>query len=98
MCKTMKISGYVLEELVGKMEADFAQGLSELAALLKRYADDAEAKDIAQRLEKADEKERKAAIEEMKELAHLRKLENSGASGSLPFGDYRRKETPAQTR
>ncbi len=94
----MKISGYVLEELVEKIEGEFAQGLSELTALLKRYADDAEAKDIAQRLEKADKKERKIILEEAKELAHLRKLENSGGSGTLPFGDYRRKETPAQTR
>lgn len=92
----MKISGYVLEELAGRLEGDFAQGLSELKALLKRYADDTEAKEMAQRLEKAEKKERKAVLEEVKELAHLRKLENSGGSATLPF--YRKKEGTAGTR
>lgn len=92
----MKISGYVLEELAGKLEGDFAQGLLEFKKLLGKYQDDAEAKEIAQRLEKADKKERKLILEEMKELAHLRKLENSSGSGTLPF--YRRREGTAGTR
>lgn len=92
----MKISGYVLEELAGKLEGDFAQGLLEFKKLLAKYQDDAEAKEIAQRLEKADKKERNIILEEMKNLAHLRKLENSGGSGTLPF--YRKKEGVSGSR
>jgi len=89
----MRISGYVLEDAAERLNENLEAGLAELKGLLIKYKDDSEVKEIAQRLEKTGAK---SEIEELKNLAQLRKLENSGGATSLPF--YRKKDGTAGSR
>lgn len=94
----MQISGYVLEEKIELLKKDLKNGKKELEAILKKYPQDTEVLELAARLEKAGKEERARIIDELGNIAYLRKKESSEGGASLPFSDYRGKKENSSTR
>ncbi len=94
----MQISGYVLDEKIELLKKDFKNGKKELGMILKKYQQDNEVLELAGKLEKAGKEERARIIEELGNIAYLRKKESTEGGGSLPFSDYRGKKENSSTR